>query len=101
VLDARIRELMADVVEQSPPPPQFPDQRVACLSLEARGDRWAIDWLEDVAGRSGSAARTVALEALGNLRSRRSVTVLESAAEDRDPTVAKAAFDALTRIKAG
>ena len=77
------------------------DQRVACLSLEARGDRWAIDWLEDVAGRSGSAARTVALEALGNLRSRRSVTVLESAAEDRDPTVAKAAFDALTRIKAG
>lgn len=77
------------------------DQRVACLSLEARGDRWAVDWLEDVAGRSGSAARAVALEALGNLRSRRSVNVLESAAEDRDPTVAKAAFDALTRIKAG
>lgn len=77
------------------------DQRVACLSLEARGDRWAVDWLEDVAGRSGSPARTVALEALGNLRSRRSVAVLESAAEDRDPTVAKAAFDALTRIKVG
>jgi hypothetical protein len=77
------------------------DQRVACLSLEARGDRWAVDWLEDVAGRSGSAARTVALEALGTLRSRRSVSVLESAAEDQDPTVAKAAFDALTRIKAG
>jgi hypothetical protein len=77
------------------------DQRVACLSLEARGDRWAVDWLEDVAGRSGSAARTVALEALGNLRSRRSVSVLESAAEDRDPNIAKAAFDALTRIKAG
>ncbi len=77
------------------------DQRVACLSLEARGDRWAIDWLEDVAGRSGSASRAVALEALGNLRSRRSVSVLESAAEDSDPTVAKAAFDALTRIKAG
>jgi hypothetical protein len=77
------------------------DQRVACLSLEARGDRWAIDWLEEVAGRSGSAPRAVALEALGNLRSRRSVSVLESAAEDRDPTVAKAAFDALTRIKAG
>jgi hypothetical protein len=77
------------------------DQRVACMSLEARGDRWAVDWLEDVAGRSGSPARAVALEALGNLRSRRSVSVLESAAEDRDPTVAKAAFDALTRIKAG
>ncbi|MGH9322029.1 MAG: CHAT domain-containing protein [Vicinamibacteria bacterium] len=77
------------------------DQRIACMSLEARGDRWAVDWLEEMAGRSGSAARTVALEALGNLRSRRSVSVLESAAEDRDPTVAKAAFDALTRIKAG
>ncbi len=77
------------------------DQQVACLSLEARGDRWAVDWLEEVAGRSGSAARPVALEALGNLRSRRSVSVLESAAEDHDPTVAKAAFDALTRIKAG
>jgi hypothetical protein len=77
------------------------DQRVACLALEARGDRWAIDWLEEVAGRSGSAARAVALEALGNLRSRRSVSVLETAAEDRDPAVARAAFDALTRIKAG
>jgi hypothetical protein len=77
------------------------DQRVACVSLEARGDRWAVDWLEEVAGRAGSAARPVALEALGNLRSRRSVSVLESAAEDHDPTVAKAAFDALTRIKAG
>ena len=77
------------------------EQRVACLSLEARGDRWAVDWLEEVAGRSGSAARSVALEALGNLRSRRSVSVLESAAEDRNPSIAKAAFDALTRIKAG
>ncbi len=77
------------------------DQRVACLGLEARGDRWAVDWLEEVAGRSGSPARPVALEALGNLRSRRSVSVIESAAEDQDPTVAKAAFDALTRIKAG
>jgi hypothetical protein len=77
------------------------DQRVGCLGLEARGDRWAVDWLEDVAGRSGSAARAVALEALGNLRSRRSVAVLESAAEDHNPTVAKAAFDALTRIKVG
>jgi HEAT repeat protein len=77
------------------------DQRVACMSLEARGDRWAVDWLEEVAGRTGSAARPVALEALGNLRSRRSVAVLESAAEDRNPTVAKAAFDALTRIKVG
>ncbi len=75
------------------------DQRVACLSLEARADRWAIDWLEDIASRSESLARAVALEALGNLRSRRSVSVLESAAEDRDPAVAKAAFDALTRIK--
>jgi hypothetical protein len=77
------------------------DQRIGCLSLEARGDRWAIDWLEDVAGRSGSAARAVALDALGNLRSRRSVSVLELAAEDQNPTVAKAAFGALTRIKAG
>jgi hypothetical protein len=75
------------------------EQRVACLSLEARGDRWAIDWLEDVASRAGSEARAIALECLGNLRSRRSVSVLESAAEDRDPVVAKAAFDALTRIK--
>jgi hypothetical protein len=75
------------------------EQRVACLSLEARGDRWAIDWLEEVAGRAGNEARAIALECLGNLRSRRSVSVLESAAEDRDPVVAKAAFDALTRIK--
>ncbi len=77
------------------------EQRIACMSLEARGDRWAVDWLEDIAGRTGSAARAVALEALGNLRSRRSVSVLEAAAEDQNPTVAKAAFDALTRIKAG
>jgi hypothetical protein len=75
------------------------DQRVACLALEARADRWAVDWLEEVASRAGSAPRAVAVEALGNLRSRRSVAVLETAAEDRDPVVAKAAFDALTRIK--
>jgi hypothetical protein len=76
------------------------DQRVACMALEARGDRWAVDWLEELAGRAGFGARAVALEALGTLRSRRSVSVLESAADDRDPLVAKAAFDALTRIKA-
>jgi hypothetical protein len=76
------------------------DQRVACLALEARADRWAVDWLEEVASRAGSAPRAVAVEALGNLRSRRSVAVLETAAEDRDPVVAKAAFDALSRIKA-
>ena len=36
VLDTRIRELMADVVEQSPPPPQFPDGRAASLRRAGR-----------------------------------------------------------------
>src|SRR3990172_1495106 len=54
VLDARIRELMADVVEQSPPPPQFPDQRVACLRRANRhpigtGVAWAAALLALVA----------------------------------------------------
>ena len=76
------------------------EQRIACLGLEARGDRWAIDWLESIAAKAGTPARSVAVEALGNLRSHRSVPLLESAAEDQDPTVARAAADALARIKA-
>jgi hypothetical protein len=76
------------------------EQRIACLGLEARGDRWAVDWLESVAAEPGNPARSVAVESLGNLRSHRSVPVLENAAEDLDPMVARAATAALARIKA-
>ena len=72
---------------------------VAVLSLEARADGWAIGRLEQLATEPGSTARVLALEALGNLRSIESVPVLETAAEASDLQVAKAAMDALARIK--
>lgn len=76
-------------------------ERVAVLALEARGDAWAVPLLEEVASRAGASGRFVALKALGNLRSHRSVEVLEAAAGDGDPVVAQAAQDALARIEAG
>ncbi len=72
--------------------------RIACLGLEARGDAWAVDMLERLACDPGD-ARALALEALGNLRSVRSVPVLESAVEASDTNVANAAMDALARIQ--
>lgn len=74
---------------------------VAVLSLEARADPWAIDWLEQLATEPGSTVRVLALEALGNLHSMESVPVLETAAEASDLQVVRAAMDALARIKAG
>ena len=73
--------------------------RIACLGLEARGDAWAVDLLERLACEPVD-ARALALEALGNLRSIRSVPVLESAVEASDTNVANAAMDALARIQA-
>lgn len=73
---------------------------VAVLSLEGRADAWAIDWLEQLATEPGSPVRVLALEALGNLRSVSSVSVLETAAEASDLQVVRAAMDALARIKA-
>jgi hypothetical protein len=73
---------------------------VAVLSLEARADRWATDWLEQLATESGNSVRVLALEALGNLRSVESVPVLETATEASDLQVVRAAMDALARIKA-
>ena len=73
---------------------------VAVLSLEARADAWATDWLEQLATESGSPVRVLALEALGNLRSVASVPVLETAAEASDLQVVRAAMDALARIQA-
>ena len=73
---------------------------VAVLSLEARADGWATDWLEQLATESGSPVRVLALEALGNLRSVASVPVLETAVEASDLQVVRAAMDALARIKA-
>jgi hypothetical protein len=75
-------------------------QRVGCLSLEARGDRWAIGVLEQVASKQTAPARTQALEALGKLRSHRSLPLLQAAAQEEDPNVAQAALAALNRIKA-
>ena len=72
---------------------------VAVLSLEARADGWAIDWLEQLATEPGSPVRVLALEALGNLRSLGSVSVLETAVEASDLQVVRAAMDALARIK--
>jgi hypothetical protein len=74
-------------------------QNVGCLSLEARGDRWAIGILEQIAANPHTAARTMALEALGKLRSHRSLPLLKAAAQEDDPSVAQAALDALNRLK--
>ena len=73
--------------------------RIACLGIEARGDAWAVDLLERLACEPVD-ARALALEALGNLCSIRSVPVLESAVEASDTNVANAAMDALARIQA-
>ena len=73
--------------------------KLACLSLEARGDAFAVETLEKIASEP-CAGRALALEALGNLRSVRSLEVLESAVEASDTSVSKAAMDALARIKA-
>ncbi len=72
--------------------------RTACPGLEARADAWAVEKLEPLACDPGR-ARALALEALGNLRSVRSVPVLESAVEASDTHVANAAMDALARIQ--
>ena len=72
---------------------------MAVLSLEARADGWAIGWLEQLATEPGSPVRVLALEALGNLRSLGSVSVLETAVEASDLQVVRAAMDALARIK--
>ena len=71
---------------------------IACLGLEARADAWAVERLEQLACDPGD-GRALALEALGNLRSVRSVPVLESAVEASDTNVANAAMDALARIQ--
>lgn len=74
--------------------------KVGCLSLEARGDAWAIGVLERLAADSSFSSRAQALEALGKLRSQRSVPLLQAAARERDPSVSRAALGALSRIKA-
>ncbi|HXV63302.1 MAG TPA: NACHT domain-containing protein [Vicinamibacteria bacterium] len=76
------------------------EQRIAVTSLEARADAFAVHWLEAIARREGGATRPLAIAALGNLHSRRSEAVLESASADRDPLVARTAADALARITA-
>jgi hypothetical protein len=75
-------------------------QRIGCLCLEAVGDAWSVKLLEKVAGDGKLASRVQALVALGSLRSYRSVPLLQSAAKETDPDVARAAQDALARIKA-
>jgi len=75
-------------------------QRIGCFSLEAAGDSWAVDLLERAAGDDQLAPRVQALIALGNLRSFRSLPLLEAAAKEPDPDVARAAQDALMRIRA-
>jgi hypothetical protein len=75
-------------------------QNVGCLALEARGDRWAVGFLERIAADSGASARTQALESLGKLGSLRSLPLLQAAAREDDPHVSHAALDALSRIKA-
>ena len=74
-------------------------QRVGCLSLEAVGDRRAIGVLEQIASNPASPARPQALEGLGKLRSNRSLPLLKAAVLEKDPVVARAALDALGRIK--
>lgn len=77
------------------------DQRVAVMSLEARGDNWAVDWLENIAARGDNAGRALAIAGLGNLGASRSARVLEAASTDSDPLVARTAADALSRIRTG
>ena len=75
-------------------------QKVGCMSLEALADRWAIGLLERLAIDSSFTSRSQALEALGRLRSTRSLPVLQVAAQEKDADVSRAALDALNRIKA-
>lgn len=75
-------------------------QRIACLCLEAAGDSWAVELLEQAAGDGELASRVQALLALGNLRSHRSIPLIQAAASERDQNVARAAQDALLRIRA-
>jgi hypothetical protein len=75
-------------------------QRVGCLCLEARGDRWAVAVLERVAADPDFSSRVQALEALGSLQSHRSLPLLMAAAKEKDPEVSRAALEALNRMKA-
>lgn len=75
-------------------------QRIGCLCLEAAGDAWSIELLEQAAGDGELPSRVQALIALGNLRSHRSLPLIQAAASERDPNVAQAAQDALIRIRA-
>jgi HEAT repeat protein len=75
-------------------------QQIGCLSLEALGDAWAVKLLERAASDGEFPSRALALSALGSLRSYGSVPLLQSAAKEKDPDVARAAQDALARIKA-
>jgi hypothetical protein len=75
-------------------------QRIGCLCLEATGDAWSVELLERAAGDGELPARVQALIALGNLRSHRSIPLIQAAASERDPNVARAAQDALIRIRA-
>lgn len=75
-------------------------QQIGCLSLEALGDAWAVKLLEGAASDGEFPSRALALSALGSLRSYGSVPLLQSAAKEKDPDVARAAQDALARIKA-
>jgi hypothetical protein len=75
-------------------------QKVGCVSLEARADRWAVGVLERLAADSSFSSRSQALEALGHLQSTRSLPLLQAAAKEDDPGISRAALDALRRIKA-
>jgi HEAT repeat protein len=75
-------------------------QKVGCVSLEARADRWAVGVLERLAVDSSFSSRSQALEALGHLQSTRSLPLLQAAAKEDDPGISRAALDALRRIKA-
>lgn len=73
-------------------------RRVACLALEAYGNRWATGWLERLASTEDHSARALALEALGRLGDQASVPILESAARAVNPNVSRAASHALLRL---
>lgn len=74
--------------------------RVACVSLEARGDLGAIESLERAVSQPYHPARALAAEALGTLHSHHSLPLLKAAALEKDPAVSRAAMGALARIKA-
>ncbi len=76
-------------------------QHIGCLCLESLGDAWAVKLLERAAADETLAPRVQALVALGTSRSYSSFPLLQAAAKESDPDVARAAQDALARIKAG